>query len=102
DGACHVLGLAHVHGATWIAARHGAEATAARADVAEEHHRGRSLRPAFAHVGTTGLLTYRVKIELAKGLLEMGVGLAAGSPDLQPWRFGCETRLHIWHVASPG
>src|SRR5262249_25351408 len=64
DGARDVLGLATVHRASRIAARHGAEATPARADVAEQHDGRGALGPALAHVRAARLLADGVKVEL--------------------------------------
>ena len=70
DGARDVLGLAHVDGAARIAGGDRAEAAAARAHVAEEHHRRGALAPALADVGAARLFADRVEIELAERLLE--------------------------------
>ncbi len=76
DGAGDVLRLADVDGAARIAGGHRAEAAAAGADVAEEHHRRGAFAPALADVGAAGLFADRVEIELAEGLLEVMVGVA--------------------------
>src|SRR5690606_36183297 len=87
-------GLARIVGSTRIAGGHGAEATAAGARVAEEHHRGGALAPALAHVGTARLLAHGVKVEAPQRLLERVVGLAAGGADLEPGRLRRETSHH--------
>src|SRR5207253_4257768 len=81
--------------------RDRAEAAAARARVAEQHHGGGSLAPALADVGTARLLADRVQVELPERVLEPGVALTAGRADLQPRRLRDRksTRLNSSHVA---
>ena len=63
---------------------HVAEAAAARADVAHQHHRGRAAAPAFAHVGTARFLADRVQAELAQRAADGVVTARAGHADLEP------------------
>ena len=84
DGARDVLGLAHVDRAARVARGHGAEAAAARADVAEEHHGRRALAPALADVRAARLLADRVEVELAERLLEQVERAPRRRADLEP------------------
>src|SRR5690606_39032738 len=67
----------------------GAEATAARALVAEHHERHRRVRaaPALADVRATRLLADGVEVEPARQVEEPCVSFAARSADLEPGRF---------------
>jgi hypothetical protein len=71
------------------------EVTATRAAVAHEHERRRagaiSPAPALAHVRAVGLLTDRVEVALAEGLLDFGEALARRWPHLQPLGFSRPT-----------
>jgi hypothetical protein len=93
DGPRHVLGLAHVDLSAGVAGRHGAEAAAARADVAEQHHGRGALAPALAHVRAAGLFADGVQVELAERLFERVERLASGGADLQPLGLGRVARL---------
>src|SRR6185369_15899942 len=70
--------------AAGIAGGDGAEAAAAGAGVAQQHHGGGALAPALAHVGTARLLADRVEVEGAERLLEVVVRVAAGRAHLEP------------------
>ncbi len=92
DGPGHVLRLAAVDGAARVAGGDGAEAAAARADVAEEHDGRRPLGPALADVRAARLLAHGVEIEGAEGGLEPVVPLAARGAHLEPGGLGGEAR----------
>ncbi len=66
----------------------GAEAAAARAEVAEHHEGGRLVIPALADVRAVGGLADGVQVELAGEFLERVEGLTHGSAGLEPGRLG--------------
>ena len=87
DGVGDAAGLRMVDG-FGLALGHGAEAAAARAEVAEHHEGGRLLIPALADVGAVGALADGVEVELAGQLLEVVEGLAHGRARLEPLGLG--------------
>ena len=82
----------------WTAFGDGAEAAAARTEIAE-HHEGRCLLvPALADVGALRALADGVQVELASHLLQRVEGFPTGSASLEPLGFadrnlGCEVDL---------
>ena len=85
DCVGHAARLVEVDG-FGLALGHGAEAAAARAEVAEHHEGGGLLVPALADVGALGALADGVEVEVAGELLEVVEGLAAGRSGLEPLR----------------
>jgi hypothetical protein len=65
---------------------HRAETTAARADVAQNHERGRAAVPAFAYIRTGGALAHRVEFQVCDQLLELTVILSNRGRRAQPRR----------------
>jgi len=87
DGIGDARGLCVVDG-FGLALGHGAEAAAARAEVAEHHEGGGLLVPALADVGAVGGLADGVEAEVADQLFEVVEGLAHGSAGLEPRGLG--------------
>src|ERR1022692_3492999 len=71
---------------------HRAEAAGAGADVAQDHHRRRSPRPAFAQVRALGALADRVEPSVVHEAAHGGVAGAGGKPGSQP--VGLAGRVH--------
>ena len=65
---------------------HGAESAAPRADVAENHERSGAAIPAFAHVGTSRALAYRVQTQARDEFLQFAVIIANGRRGAEPFR----------------
>ena len=63
---------------------HGAEAAAARADVAQNHERGGAVVPAFAHVGAGGAFADGVQAEAVDQRFQIAIVLADGRGGAQP------------------
>src|ERR1700733_3380366 len=72
-----------------------AEATAARAGVAEDHERGGASLPALADVRAGGLLADGVQVLIANQLRELAVALPAGGRHLEPRRLALAQRPHV-------
>ena len=73
--------------------RDGAVGAVARADVAEDHERGRAVLPALADVRAVRFLADGVEVELLHHLLEAQVVRPAGRLDLQPRRLPLGKRV---------
>ena len=71
----------------------GAVGAVPRADVAEDHERGRAVLPALTDVRAVGFLADGVEVELAHQLLEPEVLRPAWSANLQPARLSLGERL---------
>ena len=67
-----------------LAVRHRAVGAGARADVAEDHERGRAVMPALADVGAAGVLADRVQLEVAHDAAQAQVILRPRRAHLQP------------------
>src|SRR5262249_60322953 len=65
------------------AVRHGAVRARARADLAENHERGRPVVPALADVRTLPFLAHRVEAKIAQEAFEARV--VGGSVAENPW-----------------
>ena len=77
DGLDHALRFLLVHDARPSGA-HGAKAATSCAGVAQQHEGGASLLPAFADVGTHGLLAHGVQAVLANQAFDFRIRLAGG------------------------
>src|SRR5262249_2167796 len=87
----------------------GAEATAAGADVAQDHERGGAVLPALADVRAARLLAHRVEVLLAHQRLQAHVARSPGGAHLEPGRLaprdterriGLDDRQCQLHVAK--
>jgi len=87
DGLRDAARLVEVNG-IGAAFGHGAESTAARAEIAEHHECGGFVMPALADVGAVGAFADGVKGERAGETLEVVVVLAHGSAGLEPLGLG--------------
>ncbi len=83
-----------------LAGRHGAEATGARTNIAEDHEGGRAMFPALAHVRAARGFANGVEVEGAHDALQVVVAIAAEELHAQPVgpRMGVRRR-HRGHVA---
>ena len=90
----HVLGLLRDRRpACGTAGGHGAEAAAARADVAEDHEGGGAvLAPALVDVGAAGLLADRMEVQAVHELADLVVGGRGRETDPQPLGPGLPAR----------
>ena len=102
-GFRNAAGLVQVNG-LGAALGHGAEAAAARAQVAEHHEGGGFVVPALADVGAVGALADGVQVEGTGQALEVVVVFADGGAGLQPLGLGrgnagCGGDLDQFHAA---
>src|SRR5438445_11951790 len=65
---------------------HGTESARPRANVPENHERGRALLPALAHVRAARALAHRVQVESPHQALQVLIALSTQKPDPQPVR----------------
>ena len=83
---------------------HRAKAAAARADVAEDHDRGRLARPAFAEVRALRAFAHGVELVLVDDASRLLVNRAAGNLGAQPRRLAGVQRERlingVFHEAS--
>ena len=93
------------------------ESAVSRADVAAEHERRSSIRPAFKNVWTTSFLTNRVQVKSLDQLQHVVLIGWIAQPDLQPFRlwltdFGIvtddaelagqlDTSFKVWLIVTP-
>ena len=66
--------------------RHGAEAAAPRAQIAQQHERRGAMVPALADIGAVRRLANRMQVQLARQRLQVVIVLAHGRARLQPVR----------------
>src|SRR5690606_35734395 len=74
--------------------RHVAEGAAARAEIAEDHERGRALAEALPDVGAARLLADGVQALLAQDALHGPEALAVAEPHADPVGLGERRRRH--------
>ena len=87
DGFGNATGFIVIDGVR-TALGHGAEAAAARADVAQHHESGGLVVPALADVGAMGALADGMEVEVAGELFEGVEIVAGGSLGFEPVRLG--------------
>ena len=86
DGFGHALRLVFIGRAERLAARHGAKAARARADIAENHEGRGAVLPALAHVGAARAFADGVQVERAHDALQLLIIFAAEESHAQPGR----------------
>src|SRR5579863_9719584 len=101
DRGSHPIGLSKVvRGRPPMS--HGAIRAIAGADVAQDHERRGAMLPALADVGTMGLLTNSVKVQVPHQALEPGIVGPAWRFDLEPARLSdLIERFNHWLVFYP-
>jgi hypothetical protein len=87
ERAGDVLRLGVVDDTSGMTAGYRAKPTAARANITQDHDGCSTFTPAFPNVGTTRFFAHGVKAQSTEGLCELGVPLATGDADLQPFGF---------------
>jgi hypothetical protein len=72
-----------------------AKSTMTRADIAAQHERGGSIRPAFENVRAAGFLTNGVQIESFDQLQHLVLIGRIAQPDAKPFRLGLADLLVV-------